>query len=286
MPSLTSRDGTRIVYDVYGSTGPALILVEGAFCGRHFGPTAKLAERLGASLTVYHYDRRSRGDSDRSTDYDMAREIEDIAALIEVAGGSAALCGFSSGAALAIEATAAGLPISKLAFYEPPYMVGPKARRVPENFRAEIQQLVAEERLGDVVKYFMVKLLGMPIVFWPMMRFSKMFKALSEAGRSLPFDMEAINGFNPPLGRLSRIAVPTLAIIPLAIIWFGIAVPTLAMSGSKTMPVLIDSTKLCAATIPGATHLVLPGQTHEVKAEAIAPPLLDFLAAVPARAAA
>ena len=269
MPSLTSRDGTRIVYDVYGSTGPALILVEGAFCGRHFGPTAKLAERLGASLTVYHYDRRSRGDSDRSTDYDMAREIEDIAALIEVAGGSAALCGFSSGAALAIEATAAGLPVSRLAFYEPPYMVGPKARRVPENFRAEIQQLVADERLGDVVKYFMVKLIGMPIVFWPMMRFSKMFKTLREAGRSLPFDMEAINGFNPPLGRLSRIAVPTLAMV-----------------GSKTMPVLTASTELCARTIPGAKYLVLPGQTHEVKAEAIAPPLLDFVAAAAARTAA
>lgn len=262
MPSLTSRDGTRIVYDVHGSGGPALILVEGAFCGRHFGPTAKLAERLGAELTVYHYDRRSRGDSDRSTDYDLAREIEDIAALIAVAGGSAALCGFSSGACLAIEAAAAGLPVSKLAIYEPPYMVGPKARTVPADFEREMQHLIAEGKHGEAVRYFMVKLIGMPALFWPMIRLSKMYKTLAAQAPSLPYDMAAVHGFQPPLERLASIKAPTLA-----------------MYGSKTMPVLRDSTELCASTIAGATLKVLPGQTHEVKADAIAPELLAFMGA-------
>jgi pimeloyl-ACP methyl ester carboxylesterase len=262
MPSLSSPDGTRIVYDVHGSGGPALILVEGAFCGRHFGSTAKLAERLGGNLTVYHYDRRSRGDSGASTDYRIAREIEDIAALIEVAGGSAALCGFSSGACLAVEAAAAGLPVTQLAIYEPPYMVGPKARAVPPDFEREMQQLVAAGKNGEAVKYFMVKLIGMPALFWPMIRLSKMYKTLAAQAPSLPFDMAAVNGFEPPLDRLARIDVPTLA-----------------MYGSKTMPVLRDSTELCARTIPGATLKVLPGQTHEVKAEAIAPELLAFFGA-------
>lgn len=260
MPRTTSRDGTRIVYDVYGSSGPALILVEGAFCGRHFGPTKRLAEQLGRHLTVYHYDRRARGDSDPSTDYDVAREIEDIAAMIEVAGGHAALCGFSSGACLAIEAAAAGLPVTQLAIYEPPYMVGPKARKVPPNFREESQRLVAEGRFGAVVKYFMVKVIGMPVIFWPMIRFTKMYGQLCAQAPSMPFDMEAVNGFVPPLARMAEIAVPTLA-----------------MAGTKTMPVLRDSVALCAKSIPGARHLMLEGQTHEVKAEAIVPPLLDFL---------
>jgi len=269
MPSLTSRDGTRIVYDVYGSGGPALIMVEGAFCGRHFGPTNKLAEQLGADLTVYHYDRRSRGDSDHSTDYDMAREIEDIAALIEVGGGEAALCGFSSGAALALEATAAGLPVSRLAIYEPPYMVGPKARAVPRDFEREMQQLIADGKHGEAVRYFMVKLIGMPALFWPMIRMTKMYKTLVQQAPSLPFDMAAVSGFKPPLQRFAAIAVPTLA-----------------MYGAKTMPVLKDSTELCAKTIPGAVLKVLPGQSHEVKAEAIAPPLLTFVTGAALRVAA
>jgi pimeloyl-ACP methyl ester carboxylesterase len=268
MHTITSRDGTRIAYDVYGA-GEPVILVEGALCGRHFGPTNKLAAELGKHFRVYHYDRRARGDSGPSTDYSIERELEDLSALIAEAGGSASIIGFSSGACLAIEAAAAGLPIRHLAFYEPPYMVGPKARKVPQNFEAEVQQLVADGKNGDAVAYFMTKLIGMPSIFLLPMKFSKMWKQLTPQAPSLPFDMEAVNGFNPPIERMRRIAVPTLAI-----------------NGDKTFPVIIDSTKLCADTIPGAGHVILPGQTHEVKAEAIAPELVRFFSGAAARIAA
>jgi pimeloyl-ACP methyl ester carboxylesterase len=268
MHTITSRDGTRIVYDVYGA-GEPVILVEGALCGRHFGPTNKLAAELGKHFRVTHYDRRARGDSGPSTDYSIERELEDLSALIAEAGGSASIIGFSSGACLAIEAAAAGLPVRHLAFYEPPYMVGPKARKVPANFEAEVQQLVADGKNGDAVAYFMTKLIGMPSIFLIPMKFSKMWKQLTPQAPSLPFDMEAVNGFNPPIERMRRIAVPTLAI-----------------NGDKTFPVIIDSTKLCADTIPGAGHVILPGQTHEVKAEAIAPELVRFFSGAAARIAA
>ncbi len=268
MHTITSRDGTRIAYDVYGA-GEPVILVEGAMCGRHFGATNKLAAELGKHFRVYHYDRRARGDSGPSTDYSVERELEDLSALIAEAGGSVSLAGFSSGACLAIEAAAAGLPVRHLAFYEPPYMVGPKARKVPDNFEAEVQQLVADGKNGDAVAYFMTKLIGMPSIFLIPMKFSKMWKQLTPQAPSLPFDMEAVNGFNPPIERMRRIAVPTLAI-----------------NGDKTFPVIIDSTKLCAETIPGAGHVILPGQTHEVKAEAIAPELVRFFSGAAARIAA
>lgn len=269
MHTITSRDGTRIAYDVYGQ-GEPVIIVEGAFCGRHFGPTSKLAAELGKHFRVTHYDRRARGDSGPSTDYSTARELEDLSALIAEAGGSASIIGFSSGACLAIEAAAAGLPVTRLAFYEPPYMVGPKARKVPKNFEAEVRQLVADGKHGDAVAYFMTRLLGMPSIFLIPMKLSKMWKQITAQAPSLPFDMAAVNGFNPPLERLRRIAMPSLAI-----------------HGAKTMPVLIDSTKLCATTIPGADHVVLAGQTHDVKAEAIAPELIRFFSgAATARAAA
>ena len=268
MHTTTSRDGTRIAYDVYGE-GEPVILVEGAFCGRHFGPTNKLAAELGKHFRVYHYDRRARGDSGPSTDYRLERELEDLRAMLAEAGGSAALVGFSSGACLAIEAAAAGLPVTRLAFYEPPYMVGPKARKVPADFEAAVQQLIADGRNGDAVAYFMTKLIGMPSIFLLPMKFTKMWPVLSAQAPSLPFDMAAVNGFAPPLERMHRIAVPTLAI-----------------HGSKTMPVLANSTALCARTIPGAGHVVLPGQTHEVKAEAIAPELIRFFSGATARAVA
>ena len=108
MSQVRSKDGTPIAYERSGS-GPALILVDGALCSRAFGPSPKLAPLLAQHFTVYAYDRRGRGQSGDTPPYSPAREVEDIAALIEAAGGSASLLGLSSGGALALEAAASGL---------------------------------------------------------------------------------------------------------------------------------------------------------------------------------
>jgi dienelactone hydrolase len=115
----TSKDGTLIAYERSGN-GPALILVDGALCSRAFGPSPKLAPLLARHFTVYAYDRRGRGQSGDTQPYSPAREVEDIAALVEAAGGSAVLLGLSSGGTLALEAAASGLPVTRLVAYEPP----------------------------------------------------------------------------------------------------------------------------------------------------------------------
>jgi pimeloyl-ACP methyl ester carboxylesterase len=109
--TLISTDGTTIVYERRGN-GAALILIDGALCSRAFGPSAKLASLLAQHFTVYTYDRRGRGESGNTLPYSTSREVEDIAALIDVAGGLASLLGLSSGAALALEAAASGLPVA------------------------------------------------------------------------------------------------------------------------------------------------------------------------------
>ena len=88
MSRVTSKDGTSIAYERSGN-GPALILVDGALCSRAFGPSPKLAPLLARHFTVYAYDRRGRGESGDTQPYSPAREVEDIAALIEEAGGAA-----------------------------------------------------------------------------------------------------------------------------------------------------------------------------------------------------
>ena len=127
MPLVASKDGTSIAYNKTG-TGPALIVVTGATAFRGFDPNLQiLADLLAAKFTVINYDRRGRGESNDAGPYDPktapAHEIEDIAALIEMAGGRASLLGFSSGSVLALEASAAGLPVDKLVMYEPPFIL-------------------------------------------------------------------------------------------------------------------------------------------------------------------
>jgi len=114
MHTVTSADGTTIAYDRAGA-GEPVVLVAGAFSYRRYPGQVKLAELLSARFTVYNYDRRGRGDSGDTQPYAIEREIEDLAAVIGAAGGEAHVWGLSSGAVLALEAAAAGLPIRKLA---------------------------------------------------------------------------------------------------------------------------------------------------------------------------
>src|SRR5688572_28026288 len=137
---VTSRDGTRIAYD-RGGKGPAVILVNGALADRSGG--AELAQLLAASFTVYSYDRRGRGDSGDTKPYSVEREIEDIEALIDAAGGSAYLYGKSSGACLALQASAAlGDKVKKLALYEAPYSDAEGAAREWREFRTKLDGLL------------------------------------------------------------------------------------------------------------------------------------------------
>jgi len=128
MNTAVSADGTMIAFDRYGD-GPPVIMTVGVFNTR--SQTEPLARTLAPRFTVLNYDRRGRGDSGDTAPYAVEREIEDIAALIAAAGGSAALFGHSSGATLALKAAAAGLPVTRLVLYEPPFRTGKGHRGLP-----------------------------------------------------------------------------------------------------------------------------------------------------------
>src|SRR5262249_30072014 len=155
MTTVTSNDGTPIAYNRQGA-GPAVILVDGALCYRGFGPMAHLAELLAPHFTVYTYDRRGRGESGNNQPYALEREVEDIAALIAAAGGSAGVYGISSGGCLALEAASRlGGQIQKLAIYEAPYNAEEAARLQWHEYRQGLERALAAGRRGEAVELFM-----------------------------------------------------------------------------------------------------------------------------------
>ena len=209
MSQVRSQDGTAIAYARSGS-GPALILVDGALCSRAFGPSAKLAPLLAPHFTVYTYDRRGRGESGDTQPYAPARELEDIAALIAEAGGSASLLGLSSGGALALEAAAAGLPINKVIAYEPPY-VDDAGQRGGAAHGGQLQGLLASGNRGGAVKYFMKDMVGAPAPMVVVMRLMPwIWRKLEAVAHTLPYDAAVMTGFRIPRARLASIAVPVL----------------------------------------------------------------------------
>ena len=263
MPQLTSKDGTTIGYDKNGK-GPAVILVDGAMVYREFHGGRPLAAELSKDFTVITYDRRGRGESTDTQPYAVEREIEDIEALINEAGGSAFVCGISSGAALAMEAAIKlGNKIKKLAMYEAPYNTDEASRQAWKEYTKQLRESLAADRRGDAVALFMSvvgatgdQIDGMrqaPV--WPM------FEAIAP---TLAYDQIALLGEDAsvPTERAARVAVPTLI-----------------MDGGASYPFMHATGTALANAIPNARRRTLEGQTHEVAAEALAPVLMTFFKA-------
>lgn len=259
MSTVTSKDGTPISYERLGS-GPPVILVDGAFCSRRFGPMPKLAALLAEKFTVFMYDRRGRGDSGDTRPYAPQREVEDIAALIEAAGGHATLYGCSSGAALAMEAAASGLQVSRLAMYEPPYMVMESGRKPPLDYQQQLERMVAQDRRGDAVSYFMRDIIGLPKPMVWVMRAMPMWSGLKDVAHTLPYDTALMNGYAIPTERTAAVRAPTLV-----------------MDGEKTDVRLRAAAAAVTQAIPHARRKSLQGQTHNVAPGAVAPVLEEFL---------
>jgi Alpha/beta hydrolase family len=259
MNQVTSKDGTRIAFERVGS-GPALILVDGALCSRAFGPMPKLAAMLAPRFTVYWYDRRGRGDSGDTQPYELAREVEDLAALVDAAGGSAFAAGLSSGAALALHAAASGVPFRKLVAYEPPY-VAEGAPRPASEHEAALQRLVASGDHGGAVEYFMRTMVGVPAPFVFMMKAMPwVWRKLKAVAHTLPYDAAVMTGFVVPKARLAAVRAQTLV-----------------MHGSKTDARIQRAARAVAEAVPGSRQQTLAGQTHNVKPEALTPAVVDFL---------
>ena len=254
-----SNDGTTIAFEELGK-GEPIILVDGALCSRSFGPMPKLAPLLAQHFTVLMYDRRGRGASTDAAAYAPEREVEDIEALIKVAGGSAYVYGVSSGAALAIRAAANGVGISKLGLYEPPFMVDANGHRPPADHEAQLKALITSGRRGAAVKYFMTKMVGAPAIMAAFMSLLPMWSKLKAVAHTLPYDAAVMGDFSFPKERIASVNIPTLI-----------------MGGSKSQSVLQKAVRAVAQTLPHGTLRVLNGQTHNVKAEVLAPVLVEYL---------
>ena len=258
MAKVTSKDGTQIAYDKTGSGFP-VILVDGALCSRDFGPMLKLAQLLAPNFTVINYDRRGRNESGNTKPYAAEREIEDIEALINEAGGSAFVFGISSGAALSLAAAASGLNIPKLALYEPPFMVDDEGHHPPVDSLEQLKAMIAQDRRADAVKFFMRDMVGVPAFVVFIMKLMPIFKKLKAVAHTLPYDVTILGDFSLPEKRAASVKTPTLV-----------------SGGDKSPASMQHAVKKLAEVIPGSKLEILKGQTHNVSEKVIAPVLTKF----------
>jgi pimeloyl-ACP methyl ester carboxylesterase len=253
---VTSKDGTTIGFDRLGD-GPPVVLVTGGSVDRR--SNAGLAAALAADFTVYNYDRRGRGDSGDTLPYAIEREVEDIAAVAEAAGGAAGLYGISSGGALALRA-AADLPgsITRLAVYEAPYIIDPAARP-PADHIATYDKAIAEGRRADAVEYFMAKIVRMPPDFVEFAKTQPFWADQEEIAHTLAYDARIMADYSLPLELAARVSMPALVV-----------------AGGADFPFMRETAQAIADALPNGEVRFLDGQGHNVDPTVLAPVLKEF----------
>jgi pimeloyl-ACP methyl ester carboxylesterase len=254
----TSKDGTRIAYERSGS-GPAVILVGGAMQFRAFDPTttamaALLAER---GFTVIDFDRRGRGESESSEPITLAQTVDDIAALIEVAGGEAALFGSSSGSAISLAAAAEGLPVTRLVLWEAPLgdEGGPDGAEFLDGLRKHI-------RAGDgdeTIEYFMK---DMPSEWLAGAKASQGWPTMVAMRPSLEPDSESLAWTQSA---------------PRAELWRNVTQPTLVLVGEQTLPIMHSAADSIVGALPDARKRVIPAANHSWEPDVMAAEIAQFL---------
>ncbi|NUS44553.1 MAG: alpha/beta hydrolase [Mycobacteriaceae bacterium] len=258
-----SKDGTRIAYTRYGA-GPAVVLVDGGLAAQDFGPNKALAEALSHRYTVYTYDRRGRGGSGDTLPFDVEREFEDLDAVADLAGESTALYGISSGGGMILDYLRSGRSARKVALYEVPFVVDDGTRPpAPHDYVQRLDSLLAQGKNGEAVKYFMRYVVRLPALLVAAFPIFPGWRHLKSVAPTIAYDLHYMVPFQ--WGR----SLPDDR-------WTDLGAPVAVIAGGKSPEWMRNANSALAQVIPGSIHQVLPGQTHLVKAAALAPVLIDY----------
>ncbi|GAB1820574.1 alpha/beta hydrolase [Herbidospora sp. RD11066] len=238
---VVAPDGVELSVTVSG-TGPALIVIDAAGNYSGFRPLAAPVDLLAEHFSVVVYDRRGRGASGDAEAYTVEKEVGDLAALIDATGGPAFLYGMSSGCLLAIHAAAAGLPVRKIALFEPPLSFDPDPA-----FTAEVRDVLASRGKRAAVEFF-GQAIGAPGEPPP---------EAWEIGHTLVYDCLLLETASPEL-------------------LGAVGVPALVLDSTGSAGPLADMAALAADHLPRSTRRTLPGEWHGVPGEVLAPVLRSY----------
>ena len=170
----------------------------------------------------------------------------------------------SSGAVLSLDAADRGLAVTKLALYEPPFMVDDSRPPVPEDYRERLTAMLSEGRRGDAVELFMTEAVGVPAEAVSPMRGAPFWPGLESVAHTLPYD-DAIMG-----DLTSGKPLPAAR-------WAGVTIPTLVIDGGESPAWARNAVQAIVDVLPQAERRTLDGQTHQVDPEVLAPLLDEFL---------
>jgi pimeloyl-ACP methyl ester carboxylesterase len=264
MTRVVSRDGAQIA-DWTSGEGPPLVLVHGAPADHtRWRP---LLPYLEPHATVHAIDRRGRGSSGDGANYELAREFEDVAAVVdavaEASGSAVDVYGHSFGGLCAFGGAMLSSNLRRLVLYEGWTPVDPAVHRLPPGVGERLDALLAEGDREAVVETVFREVVMMPEAEVSALRAQPSWPARVAAAQMITREIRAIPQvlFDPE--QAARITVPTLL-----------------LTGSDSRDHFAADVQTVAAALPDAHIVVLEGHQHiaDVLApEAFASHVLGFL---------
>jgi len=243
--TVVSADGTVLAVSD-GGTGPALVVVGGAF-DHHGTPTVeRLTSTLRDRYRVVTYDRRGRGASSDTDPWAIEREVEDLAAVVDTIDGPATALGMCVGAGVVLHGLAGGVPLGGAVLYEPPYRatVDPHADDVV--FADVLDEYVGAGRRAQAVRAYLAHVLGVPMGQITALRLKgALWRSLVTDADVLSRDVRVLNGLAIP----ERVAA-------------AVGVPLLVAAGGDGLEWMRQAARAVVEAVPGSEYTELPGQGH------------------------
>jgi pimeloyl-ACP methyl ester carboxylesterase len=236
--TVVSKDGTPLALWRSGG-GPPLVLVHGATADH--SRWAPVLPALEEHFTVYAFDRRGRGESGDGADYALAREYEDVVAVVESVGDDVNLLGHSHGGVCALEAALLTDRIRKLVLYEPP--MGFVA--APPHVVQELEALLQAGRRDELLALFMREVAGLPPEQIELMRSLPAWEARIAAADTIPREERANREYAWDPDRFRELAVPTMY-----------------LQGGDSPEAFRLAGEAVEAALPDCRVVVMPGQRH------------------------
>ena len=245
MVRVRSPDGTLLGCEVDGA-GPPLLLVHGSTADRNRWAAVRPA--LAARFTLWLMDRRGRGlsleEAASGAQYALAREAEDVAAVVGSIGDAPRVLAHSYGGACVLEAAARGAPIGRMLVYEPAF--GTEAGPV---FRvaalSAVEQALARGDREKALRTFFADVLLLGEDQISAMRGTEAWRARVACVDTLPREARAANAYAVRGGGGAVLGASVRFLL-----------------GTETAPPLVASTRAAAAAWAGSSLRELRGHGH------------------------
>jgi pimeloyl-ACP methyl ester carboxylesterase len=240
--SVMSSDGTWIGYEKYGRGRPVVVCH-----GTHTvaADWAAFGKELGRHYTVYVYDRRGRGKSpDAGKAYTPDSEVDDLAAVVKLAGPDAAVLGHSFGGGVAVAYALRDGFKGRLVLYEPGHSA---VRKVSRDRIPELQALIDQKEAEKATEFGMRQIGGLSAEEVAALKKSPLWPGMVELNRLFPRELSFLDRLTWTRADLEKLHTRTWVLL-----------------GSLSKPPAGEESRVAALVdrIPGMTLYPLVGQGH------------------------